>query len=702
MRGIKATIFVVVLVAVTLVSGTTARAINECGTATAGATVVCDGSGTPASNSSPYGLIQYNIPVHLVVDGSVNPLAVNGLVRINGNGETSLQTLGAVTVNQSGNLGTAGMGDYSTNRYRPLSINLSGGTTYTGTRTTANGQYYAVSAGTANRPALITSAASITSTHAGGGGPWHGAIIARDWVGGTQSRVEIHSTGQVTTTTTHGNNASTWGIFAGSAASPLPVIITSSAPVTVGTTTGGQMEAYAIYAYNSAGTGGTRVTQHAPVTLTGNWLGLSSGAWGSVGVMASSPAHNEVYVHDTVHVDVTGIARGVESMNGAVTTIVIDGDVTALGGAGLEGTGVGVGNDDNSETVAYTLEVKSGRTIEASRDAVAIHATDSGTVTLEDGVTLRTTDAAGGAALISHNQSDDTIVSAADIEGDIMLGDGDDSLTLNGGSIAGAIYMGDGDDTVSITGDVDISGLSAIDGGGGNSQLVLDGAAAAAFSTLGSGIQITGFSQIIVQDGAELSLSGDLVALGGAITVTEGSVIGVGSATGTFTLDGDVASSGVISLQQGAPHVGDQLLITGGFIGGGTLRLDALLGEPAVADTLHIAGDVAAGQPTVISLRNLGGSGAATTGKGILLVRVDGESPADAFVLEGGYVDAGQYRYTLVHDDDGNWYLRSVYVSVPGAPSTGVAPGSSAPLLALFMVGASLVTAAVLYRRNVR
>lgn len=149
----------------------------------------------------------------------------------------------------------------------------------------------------------------------------------------------------------------------------------------------------------------------------------------------------------------------------------------------------------------------------------------------------------------------------------------------------------------------------------------------------------------------------------------------------------------------------DALTVTGDYTTGGSLLLDAALGGPTSAtDTLTVNGTIInSGTPTTITLRRIAGSGALTTGKGILVVSAKGVSPSNAFVLAGGDMRVGNFIYKLVQDNDGSWYLRSTEIPspvpsvsvVPGAPNTGSAPQSSLPsilsiLACLFVSGAML------------
>ncbi|MDR2127676.1 MAG: IPTL-CTERM sorting domain-containing protein, partial [Burkholderiaceae bacterium] len=113
------------------------------------------------------------------------------------------------------------------------------------------------------------------------------------------------------------------------------------------------------------------------------------------------------------------------------------------------------------------------------------------------------------------------------------------------------------------------------------------------------------------------------------------------------------------------------LTIAGNYAGSGQVSLDVRLGDDtSPADTLHITGDAGSGT-TVLQVSNLLGTGAATTGDGILVVQVDGASTG-TFALQGGSVQAGNWRYTLARGSGANasnWYLKSTFL--PPIPTLG-------------------------------
>nr|WP_255775270.1 autotransporter outer membrane beta-barrel domain-containing protein [Microbulbifer sediminum] len=143
-----------------------------------------------------------------------------------------------------------------------------------------------------------------------------------------------------------------------------------------------------------------------------------------------------------------------------------------------------------------------------------------------------------------------------------------------------------------------------------------------------------------------------------------------------FTLIGNIANAGTVNLQNNRFDTVSVVRNSGGhygsFIGrNGRLWLDAQLNtDSSPADVLRIENALTG--RTTLRIKNLGGLGALTTGDGIRIVEIGGDSPGDALVLDGDYVSldgypaviAGAYGYTLHHNalsdpQDGNWYLRS-------------------------------------------
>lgn len=115
----------------------------------------------------------------------------------------------------------------------------------------------------------------------------------------------------------------------------------------------------------------------------------------------------------------------------------------------------------------------------------------------------------------------------------------------------------------------------------------------------------------------------------------------------------------------------DQLIVT-------TDVLDAAPSQVLpLAARAKAASSAQAAAPTKITITNVGGAGAATTGNGILVVKVNGQSPASAFVLANQPLTAGAFTYQLVQQADGNWYLTSELTPLVPPTLTGGAPNGT-------------------------
>jgi outer membrane autotransporter protein len=166
------------------------------------------------------------------------------------------------------------------------------------------------------------------------------------------------------------------------------------------------------------------------------------------------------------------------------------------------------------------------------------------------------------------------------------------------------------------------------------------------------------------------TISGGTLVAGGLGTLSSASDYTVG-ANGTLDLAGfshtlaSLTNGGGVRLSNAANTT---LTTTGDYVGtGGTLYLSSVLGtDNSPTDLLHVQGDTSG--TTGIRVINVGGVGGLTTGDGIKIIEVDGNSDAGAFALAGPAI-GGAYRYDLFQNGftdptDGDWYLRS----------TGLAP----------------------------
>jgi len=103
----------------------------------------------------------------------------------------------------------------------------------------------------------------------------------------------------------------------------------------------------------------------------------------------------------------------------------------------------------------------------------------------------------------------------------------------------------------------------------------------------------------------------------------------------------------------------------------------ALAGNASATQKLVVSGNTSGS--TTLHIRNLGGTGAQTTGNGILVVQVGMESNGQFTLPAPGYIQAGAYRYTL-HKVGRNWYLQSAPASAKAAAADDSAACVTDPL----------------------
>lgn len=281
-------------------------------------------------------------------------------------------------------------------------------------------------------------------------------------------------------------------------------------------------------------------------------------------------------------------------------TIARDGAITATGaGNGITAINDGVGNIIITADNIVDGDTGLGISTQTAKGS-------NSTIILDPGAVV-----SGG---IDNNfgESVTLVNTGASVSGPINLGDGSDSLSFSGGSFAGVTTFDGGDDIASGDGFVD--------------ELVFNGSSG--FIPAANAIN---WERITVDVGSTIRFTS-----GGAATLTTGVLDNIG---------------GTVSTEEGS--VGDILHVTGDYGGGGTLVLEANLGV-GTSDVLHVVGDTLG--TTELDIVDLGGTGVATTGNGILVVQVDGTS-AGIFTL-GTPIFSGPFQYNLVKVGN-NWYLQS-------------------------------------------
>ncbi|MFC3626681.1 autotransporter outer membrane beta-barrel domain-containing protein [Vogesella amnigena] len=302
------------------------------------------------------------------------------------------------------------------------------------------------------------------------------------------------------------------------------------------------------------------------------------------------------------------------------------------------------------------------------------------------------TDTAAGSAVSINLQSGANVGSSNGTALLDTLGNADVSIA-SGATVAGKVLLGEGNDTLTISGAANLSGITLLDGGnsedGGVTDILGTGGAATNKLTFQNSSQtLAGANlknwQSVNVDGGSLTLSDGTLATGsgtnpdsslqGLVLSNGGSVsspaalnisgdvnIGTGSMLSHAqggSITGNVANAGSLYWQ----NLGQTLTINGNYHGtaGSSLSLESYLGDDsATSDQLHVTGNITGS--TAISIRPVAGSPGAQTVNGIRVVQVDGSSAAGSFTLAAP-AQAGAYQYLLQQGSalDGNdWYLVS-------------------------------------------
>jgi len=301
----------------------------------------------------------------------------------------------------------------------------------------------------------------------------------------------------------------------------------------------------AVYSYGSAPA--LQIGSAAPVTLglaSGSNYGLVlAGTVGGLGVNVGVDAHALTIggaggsamitggISNTGTITATGNqanATAVELAGGAmVPTVNNTGSITATGGVGaytanavLVDTDASLPSLVNSGSIIATSSGNTGSTT-AVRDlsGTLTSITNSGTITASLTGTYGSSQAT--AIDLSANTSGVTITqTAGSINGAIVLGAGDDTLTLSGASaVKGNVDFGTGVGTLSIAGTSNVTG--ALTFGAGSSMTIADTAS---------------FTGALVQNGNPLAL----IINGGSFNPTSTAAVGLGSLT--------VGSTGMIGV----------------------------------------------------------------------------------------------------------------------------------------------------------
>jgi len=320
--------------------------------------------------------------------------------------------------------------------------------------------------------------------------------------------------------------------------------------------------------------------------------------------------------------------------------------------------------------------------------------------------------------LVTGLGTDTIIVSGGRIGGNISVSNGNDSITVTGGEIVGEIRTGNGDDTLVWDGggiirspillqagddraalrnltESTLALTPGTDGGIGNDLLTFD------HTTSSGAARYINWETVNLGNGSRFDLDGNF-QLGDTTTGT--GVFNIDGSSTLTSVQGSITpltagrlatlnNSGVIDLASGNSRTNDTLTVEGNYAGnGGQLHLQSTVGDDSSpSDKLVVNNGTLTGN-TLITVSNIGGTGALTQQNGIQLVQAQGTAVSDntAFALKAP-VSVGAFDYRLFKGgitpgSENSWYLRS---SVVAPPLVSVAnpdpalPPTLAPLVAV-------------------
>ncbi|WP_312834575.1 autotransporter outer membrane beta-barrel domain-containing protein [Comamonas sp.] len=131
---------------------------------------------------------------------------------------------------------------------------------------------------------------------------------------------------------------------------------------------------------------------------------------------------------------------------------------------------------------------------------------------------------------------------------------------------------------------------------------------------------------------------------------------------------GSLSNAGTVTMAAGGTS--GVLTVAGNYSSnGGSLALNTALGDSdSPTELLVVNGDTSG--TTTLNITNVGGTGAPTSGLGIMVVQVNGASNGTFRLPAPGYLQAGSFRYDLVKTGN-HWYLVSE-ARAESAPAVGV------------------------------
>ncbi|MBB5191616.1 outer membrane autotransporter protein [Silvimonas terrae] len=369
-------------------------------------------------------------------------------------------------------------------------------------------------------------------------------------------------------------------------------------------------------------------------------------------------------------------------------------------------------------SAAGVLVDGSGSTLTLSGTTVGTAGQNAPGVMAQNGGQVNSTDSSisvSGAASVLVSQGNGTVmqmnhdhISAANANGVGASASDGGSITLNNVTLSAGLHALDLSPTgAGAPSNITVSGGSLGSGGaliysnGGSGQVLLQNGVALAGASL---LQVEGTASQLSVTADATRLSGDASATSGnqaSLTLQHGSdwqgaARGLSAVTldassnwtitgnsqldtlqlngGTLTFLATVTPSQSVARRKTAASSFTTLALSN-LSGGGLINMNTVLaGSNSPADLLQVSGSVAGS--TRLAVTNQGGSGALTTGNGILLVQLGHASAANAFSLVTP-LQAGAYQYLLYQGgptDANSWFLRSTLPASPPPPTPVSAP----------------------------
>jgi len=405
-----------------------------------------------------------------------------------------------------------------------------------------------------------------------------------------------------------------------------------------------QYQGFGIYNKTGASTwtlsGAT--TAVTPWTLTGGTLSISSD--GNLGDPSGAITFNGGTLQTTADITMSRAATlnaaggTIETQTG--TTLTQQGQISGAGSLTKTGSGTLTLTANNTYTGATTITAGTLALTGTGSIAASSGVRDDGVFDVSATTAGASIESLSGSGMVNLGAQTLTVVAATDTFDGVIQGTS--GLTLTGG-------------TETLTGANTFTGNTTISAG----TLVV-GDAAHASASIGSGLTT-------IAAGATLAGYGSVAG-----SVTNAGTIAVADTLPAFS------TTGMGTLRIGGSYTGTN----------GQLLLNAALNQgatPPQSDQLVVGGN-ASGTTSIVL--HASGLGVLTTGDGVNLVQVGGQSAANSFHLSAP-VQGGAYQYLLYQGgaaSANDWYLRSTLEApVSGAPAQ--APGSPQPNVVAYRPG---------------